>query len=195
LKNFIKDYGQIITGFFIFLVSCFLAYIAYEQTEISQNVARITKNATRPYLVVENIELPVFYIDRRKTHFRPNEKFIVSFTIKNKGQTPAYEVIDSVRVAILDSNTVLPMPPTNWTNKYIVASEFERFKVSQHIFNEESRRKISASGNNQADHWLYFWGKITYADIAGRPYFVEFGYRFMFTHDRWLPYKEYNRAN
>lgn len=190
LKNFIKDFGQIITGFCIFLVSCFLAYIASEQTKISQNVASITKNATRPYLVIDDVKLKELIVNGKKANFIVGKKFVVTLTIRNKGQTPAYEVIDFMRIDILEPNADLPMPPSNKSKQYIAGNDIKRFKQSERVFRIEDSNKIN---NNKS--WLYFWGKVKYVDVSGVPYYVEFGYRYIFTHKEWFPYEEYNRAN
>lgn len=197
LKNCIKDYGQFLVGIGIIIVSIFLYCIASEQTNISRNVASITKDATRPYLVIEDFRLRVLgTVGVEIIHLVAGKRFIVDYIIRNKGQTPAYNVIDSVRTAILDSGATLPMPPHNWNDKFIVGSEIQRFKQSQHIFSEEIRRKISAKlDKSPADHWVYFWGKITYTDISDNTYWTEFGHRYIFEHGQWFPYNEYNKAN
>ena len=123
-------------------------------------------------------------------NFIVGKKFVVTLTIRNKGQTPAYEVIDFLRIDILEPDANLPMPPPNKSSQYIVGNDIRRFKQSERVFKEEDSIKI-----NNDKSWLYFWGKVKYVDVTGIPYYVEFGYRYIFTHKDWFPYKEYNRAN
>lgn len=122
---------NLLIGIATILMAIFMAI----QISISDDIASISKNATRPYLIIDDIELK--RIKDTITGFGIGKKITVTFTIKNKGQTPAYEVIDSLRVDILHPDIDLPMPPHNWSNQYIVGNEIKRFKQSQRVFGEE----------------------------------------------------------
>ena len=188
LKKYIKSW---LPTFF----AAVMAYFAFQQTCISCNVASITKDATRPYLVVEDFKLRVVdIVNGIPRPFVVGKRFVIDFVIRNKGQTPAYKVVDFLQADILKKDAILPMPPTNISNQYIVGSEIKKFKQSERLYSKEDSIGINTK-NTTEEHWVYFWGKIEYFDIAGTTYWTEFGYRYIFAHNNWFPYKEYNSAN
>jgi hypothetical protein len=177
-----------------FLAAAWQAYVAWHSE----------RRSLRAYVFVDSVKLArndagelAFW------HVYPTSggaELMVSYTPKNEGVTPAYNVERLVEIDLrsypLSGNIVLKY--THGTSAYVAKSQ-EFFPILTRAFTEDERKAILAG----EDRRLYFFGQLRYSDVFTSPHVT--GFCFMYTKvvdelkfiacDRWSEYDMLQYAN
>ncbi len=132
---------------------------------------KFTRKTNRAYLVAIVPELNLLQI---------GEQIEVSYTVRNDGQTPAYNVSDSVYVKILP-DTSKPKMPTGTRDFYYPlygsgVPQNRKVHSAKQIYTQELEIDLGDTVNT---HGIYLWGRIKYTDIFKKPHWTTFCYRYV----------------
>lgn len=156
-------------------------------TEIADKTLKLTEKSNiisnRAYIVVPEMTANLLAYNSVNVYF----------VIKNCGQTPAYDVRDSVCVKIIQSGTEPDTTKfTHSIGKTTYGSQDEQSDNIQsvEIIGESDLKQIE-SGSLK----IYFWGRITYKDIFGNRHITRFCSEYVADAGKFRTYKNYDEAN
>jgi len=173
LKKFLP-FGMLILTIFTVTFMC-------DQNNISKDTAH---RQLRAYLIPNTPKLTVR--PASIFQFLKGKRLPAIYTIRNNGQTPAYDVRDVVHVKVLRRenrpeviadtvrNFYHPVYGANTEHKRIVHSGKNSFTTD--FFRKENGRYIFKSDTLS----IYVWGRIEYTDIFKNNHWTEFCYEFVF---------------
>ncbi|MCH8956388.1 hypothetical protein IIA28_13880 [candidate division KSB1 bacterium] len=173
-----------------------LFYQSVEQTQTSKDISH---RQLRAYLVI--IE-PQLKVDPQFFFRNINKRVEMSYIVKNSGQTPAYDVRDSVNIKIWPREA---KPQT-------MPESVKDFNYPVYGPNTQNTRKIHSGDSNiltqryfipntntfdTVNYGIYFWGRIEYSDIFNKTHFTNFCYEFIFDEpiDEFRTYETCNDAD
>jgi len=157
-----------------------IVYVMYIQSKISEDS---TYRQLRAYVVPTK---PKLTFPPDSFYYHVGERIKMTYTVRNDGQTPAYDVQDSVFVRILPRSE----KPTN------IPDETRDFYYPIYGARTENIRKIHSGKNyvicphhfvetdsmafNAKKYTIFFWGRIDYTDAFKKPHFTKFCYEYVF---------------
>ena len=102
------------------------------------------------------------------------------------------KILNFLMVLSPNSNLVFPKDTTLFSNPFIIGSEIIRTRFSVDTL---SQYQINEFGQDSSQARVFLWGRIKYEDSFKNPYWTDFGYEYVFLHQIFSPYKDYNSAN
>lgn len=141
---------------------------------------------SRAYLIAVDPKLNLLKIGKR---------IEVSYTVRNDGQTPAYNVSDKVFVKILP-DTSKPEMPTDTRDFYYPlygsgVPQNRKVHSAKQIYTPGLRVSLNDTGTT---YGIYLWGRIKYTDIFRKPHWTTFCYRYVWDKPIW-EFRTYGTCN
>jgi hypothetical protein len=147
------------------------------------SIARATTRQLRAYVFVNDISIfnvanPINPLpkDYKKTGAeinRPDDGPIVAMTIKNSGQTPAYEVVNEGHICIQEFplNSDLPFEPSS---RFITKTAIPPGGITTKNLAMRPLTQKEVSQLRNGTMAIYVYGKIIYKDTFGKSRFTNF---------------------
>jgi len=157
------------------ILTAFLALFAWQQNSTH-------RKQLRAYIVIEEPELG---------YPQPPDvgrRIEMTFVIRNDGQTPAYDVRDSLYLEIRspdDRPLIMPIETRSF-NHPVYGSGIPQKRIvhsGKQIFTKEH-----AKGFRTGDFRVFFWGRIEYTDIFDCRHWTTFCYEYGFEWSEFRPY-------
>lgn len=197
-KRWVLGWSTFVVAFLVLLVTWGLFDESSKQTEIAIQNIEISKDIAnrqlRPYLTVIKPQLERGNPDSLTI----GEPIEMSYIVRNDGQTPAYEIKDSVHIQILlFKNRPETIPDTVRNFYYPVYSPGVSQTRKIHSGKQVLLQKHIDGFNNKKgseDFRIFFWGRIEYTDIFNKTNWTEFCYQYIF-HKPIREFRTYGTCN
>ena len=190
-KEFLKKINPYATIFLTVLIVRFMCV----QNNISKDTAR---RQLRAYLVPTN---PTLKVTPDSFAYYIGNRIEMSFDIINNGQTPAYDVRDSVHIKVLPRTEKPKTAPGSTRTFYYPiygagTSHTREIHSGKHnvLCVKHFIKTDSSLVFNTVEYGIYFWGKIEYTDIFQEYHFTDFCYSFVFDKPIW-EFRTYGKCN
>jgi len=169
------------------VLTFFLAFFAWQQNSTH-------RKQLRAYIVVDQPNLCTNLGDTTSY----GKKLEMTFIVRNDGQTPAYDVRDSiffeVRPRYLGPQIPDSTHPLANTAIYGTRIPVERSKKSSEVYTIDHKIGF-ATGPEERRLRIFFSGKISYNDIFGDDHWTKFCYEYIFDHSKFFSYGGCNEAD